>query len=65
MRLKDKVALITGAGQGFGQGIAVGFALEHASLSRRVVEKFLLVCRQRIPELFANHHRLRVVDVLG
>jgi 3-oxoacyl-[acyl-carrier protein] reductase len=32
MRLKDKVAIITGAGSGFGEGMATRFAAEGARI---------------------------------
>ena len=33
MRLKNKIALVTGAGSGFGKGIAIGFANEGAKVA--------------------------------
>jgi NAD(P)-dependent dehydrogenase (short-subunit alcohol dehydrogenase family) len=32
MRLKDKIALITGVSRGIGQGIAIGYAKEGADI---------------------------------
>ncbi len=32
MRLKNKIAIITGAGSGFGKGIAIRFAEEEAKV---------------------------------
>jgi len=45
MRLKDKVAIITGAGSGFGAGIAKRFALEGA---RVVVNDILTAAGEQV-----------------
>lgn len=39
MKLKGKIAVITGAGQGIGLGIAIAFAKEGANLSLNIYEK--------------------------
>ncbi len=38
MKLKDKVAIVTGAGQGIGQSIALAFAKEGANLHLIILE---------------------------
>jgi NAD(P)-dependent dehydrogenase (short-subunit alcohol dehydrogenase family) len=48
MILENKVALVTGAGQGVGQGIALALAAEgaHVAVSGRTLEKLQDTCRQ-------------------
>jgi len=51
MRLKDKIALITGASRGIGRAVAVGFAREGAKLflvghaDKRALEETVSECR--------------------
>jgi len=40
MRLKDKVAIVTGAGSGFGEGIARTFAAEGAKVLVADIDEF-------------------------
>ena len=60
MRLADKVAIVTGAGSGFGEGIAVRFAAEGA---RVVVADVNRAGAERVAKGIGENARVAVADV--
>ena len=56
MRLENKVAIVTGAGSGFGEGIAVRFAQEGA----KVVVNDVCICKPDIASYIISQHNLLI-----
>lgn len=62
MRLKDKVALITGAGQGIGRGIALAYAKEGAHLALNTFGLSPEAQAELVDELSAYNTKVIVTD---
>ena len=62
MKLKDKVAIITGAGQGIGRGIALAYAKEGANLSLNCYGQSLEQVQELVNELSAYSGKVIVTE---